>query len=117
VSGKPKARPVFSATLSRRQPLLAPSFLQIFSKPFPNFLQIFGGFLQAFPNFPLAVLGNFRGLEGKKFGERTFRVSPNFFPQTRLEFPHGGAPTAAVEANRGVVFICQTAEIQCTPFF
>jgi hypothetical protein len=60
--------------------------LQTFSKLFPNFLQIFGGFLQAFPNFSLVVLGDFRGLEGKKFGERPFRFSPNFWPPPGTQF-------------------------------
>ena len=109
---------MFSATLSWRRPLPAPSFLQIFSKPFPNFLQIFGGFLQAFPNFPLAVLGNFKGLEGRKFRDRSaFSHFSKFFPQERLEFSHRRAPTEAVEVNRGVVFICQTAETQPTTYF
>ena len=54
--------------------------LQNFFFGIPNFLQIFGRFLQIFPNFPLAVLGNIKGLRGKKFGRG---VSPNFFAPHR----------------------------------
>ena len=81
------------------------SRLQTFSKLFPNFLQIFGGFLQAFPNFCLAVLGDFRGLEGRKFGERPFRFSPNFWLSPRTQFfAQGVEATPTLGADAGSRF-------------
>jgi hypothetical protein len=83
-----------------------PSFLQIFSKLFPNFLQIFGGFLQAFPNFCLVVLGNFKGLAGRKFGNPVFAFLQIFCPRRGRNFFRARA--AAAEADAGEALNCQT---------
>jgi hypothetical protein len=80
-------------------------------------LQIFAGFVQAFPNFCLAVLWYFKALEGKKFGERPFRFSPNFCQPPQVVFPRQGSPQAAAGAEGREVLICQTAEIQFTTDF
>ena len=86
--------------------------VQTFSKPFPSFLQIFGGFLQAFPNFCLAVLGDSRGLGGQKFGERPFRFSPNFLSPPGTQFLHRGAPTPTMGRTKPRFSFCQTAGTQ-----
>ena len=107
---------MLSATLSRRQPLPAASLLQTFSKLFPNFLQIFGCFLQAFPNFCLAVLGNFKGLGAENLETGLFGFFQIFVPRCGELFAQRTAP-AVRWADGGGGSRCQTAETHPTTDF
>ena len=57
-------------------------FFQAFSKLLANFR----GFFASFSKFSFGGFGEFQRVRGKKFGDRAFRVSPNFFAPARLEF-------------------------------
>jgi hypothetical protein len=56
--------------------------------------------ISKFFQFFLVVLANFKGLEVKKFGERPFRVSPNFFAPPRIAIAPREGPQIALDDAR-----------------